>query len=215
MIFGGLTKFSLKDYPGKLSCILYTIGCNFRCPFCHNGSLVNKTVEHFPEEDILEFLHFRKNQMNGVVMTGGEPTIHPGLKEICSTIKEMGYSIKLDTNGYLPDVIGDLINDGLIDCIAMDVKTSLGEKYEDSAGVTIDVGRIERSIDIIKNSNIEKIFRTTVVPGLVTEKDIEEIRDRVSPEQYVLNEFIPTHVLDREKIRTLHETHLRNSSDTE
>lgn len=203
MIFGGLTKFSLKDYPGKVSCIVYTSGCNFVCPFCHNGGIVLDPPS-FPKTEVMDFLEERKGQLDGVVITGGEPTIHSDLGDFCWKVKDLGYLVKLDTNGYKPEVIHNLIKNNIIDFIAMDVKTSW-EKYNLAAGVTIDQNKIKKSIEIIKESDIQKIFRTTVVPGLVNEEDIEKIREYVSPAPYYLNDFSPEHVLDSEKMKDIYE----------
>ena len=150
MRIGGFQKFSLLDYPGKMAAIIFTQGCNFRCGYCYNLSLM--CPEHFneplDEKEILGFLELRKGKLEGVVVTGGEPTIQLGLDDFLSKIKAMGYAIKLDTNGNRPDVLARLIESKLVDFIAMDIKTSL-DRYEQAVGVSLDTQNIKKSIDLI------------------------------------------------------------------
>jgi len=174
MIIGGFQKTSLIDYPKKISAIVWTIGCNFRCPFCYNKEIVMGSVKTFSEEEIVSYLKKRKNMLEGLVITGGEPLIQDDILDFCQKIKELGYLIKIDTNGMFPKKLKELIDRNLVDYIAMDVKAPL-EKYEKMTGVRIDKEKIKHSIEIIKTSNIDYEFRTTFVPKLLEKKDIVDI----------------------------------------
>jgi pyruvate formate lyase activating enzyme len=185
MKIGGLEKLTLIDYPGHLAAIIFTQGCNFRCHFCYNPQLVwpnaasgekNKD-EGYPGvflDDLFLFLEERKNKLNGVVITGGEPTLHPDLPDFISNIKALGYDVKLDSNGTNPEMLEKLIKNGLIDYIAMDVKAPW-EKYEQVVGVHLDLPSLEKSVKIIRESGLPYEFRTTVVPALHNRGDIEAI----------------------------------------
>ncbi|MCA9399993.1 MAG: anaerobic ribonucleoside-triphosphate reductase activating protein [Candidatus Omnitrophica bacterium] len=191
MRIGGLQKCSLIDYPEKLSCVIFTQGCNFRCPFCHNRELV--LPEHFketvPEEDVLTLLTKRRKYLEGVVITGGEPTEQEDLLQFMDKIKSMGYLLKLDTNGSRPHIIRALIQNGLVDYIAMDIKTSL-EKYQKAIGVNFPVELIQESIDLIKGSGIQYEFRTTVVQPFCGLEDVCRISALVkNNKQYHLQAF--------------------------
>lgn len=174
----GLQNTTLLDFPGKVACTIFTGGCNFRCPFCHNASLVSdigKIDEAYTEDEIFTFLNKRKNILDGVCITGGEPTLWPDLPDFISKIKETGLLVKLDSNGYKPDVLEFLIKNKLIDYIAMDIKS--GESgYGNATGLKdIDISLIKKSISIIMNSGIDYEFRTTLVKGIHTISDIDEI----------------------------------------
>ncbi len=170
----GLQKLSLLDYPGKVACIVFTAGCNFRCPFCHNGDLVtgNNAPSPIPEEDVFAFLKKRQGILEGVVVTGGEPLLQPDLPDFLQKVRALGYSVKLDTNGYLPDQLKNVVTKGLVDMVAMDVKNS-PEKYAQTVGVeNLDFSRIQQSLDFLLSANIDVEFRTTVVKQLHTPQDI-------------------------------------------
>jgi len=177
MRIGGLQKVSLIDYPGKVACVIFTQGCNFRCRYCHNPELV--IPECFcpliPEEDVFVFLYKRQAYLDGVVISGGEPTIQGDLIPFLDKIKQLGYLIKLDTNGSQPSVLKQLIHLKLINYIAMDVKASL-ERYGETIGVPIDVKKIKESIGLIIHSGIQYEFRTTVVKPFCSYGDLCEIR---------------------------------------
>ena len=168
-------KFSLIDYPGKISAIIFTQGCNFRCPYCHNPELVNPELftETLEEEAIFSFLRKRKNKLDAVVITGGEPTLQPDLMEFAEKIKEMGYLVKLDTNGSNPELLRKLINRALVDYVAMDVKSQLDEssycKVTQSPNM---LGEVKKSIRILLEGEIKYEFRTTVVPTIHQREDI-------------------------------------------
>jgi pyruvate formate lyase activating enzyme len=177
----GLIKTTLLDYPGHLACTIFLGGCNFRCPFCHNKNLVlnPESGDVIPYEYIFEYLSKRKNILEGVCISGGEPTLHKELKSFIREIKALGLKVKIDTNGYRPDVIKDLYENHLIDYIAMDIKAPK-EKYPMATGVkNILIENIVESIDFIMNNVENYEFRTTVVKELHSLNDIIEIKDWV------------------------------------
>ncbi|MFA6348070.1 MAG: anaerobic ribonucleoside-triphosphate reductase activating protein [Candidatus Paceibacterota bacterium] len=197
MIIGGFQRFTLIDYPGKLSCIVFLSGCNLRCPFCYSGELVLpekiKQQPELSEEKILRYLKSRLGMLEGVVLCGGEPTLNFELNDFCLKLKEMGYSIKLDTNGTNPEKIKELIEKKLVDYIAMDIKAPLtAEKYKTATGVDVDIEKIKQSIEIIKSMGIDYEFRTTIVPGIHSEEDIISIANSIGPaKKYFLQQFNP------------------------
>jgi len=192
MKIAGLRKLTLLDFPGRVACVVFTNGCNFRCPFCHNASLVLPRGEHedISEEDFFAFLKKRKGILDGVVITGGEPTLAAGLYDFIAAVKREGYPVKLDTNGSFPEKLRELLKDGLLDYIAMDIKT-LPEKYERVAGVKADLEKLAESIDLIRSGGIPHEFRTTVVKGLHTPEDIVGIAKMLGEnEAYYLQGFV-------------------------
>ena len=175
MDFVGIDKFSLLDYEDKISCVLFSKACNFRCPFCHNGLTVLEAETTIPFVDILKYLESRKGLIDAVVVSGGEPTLMPDLKEKIIQLKEMGFLIKLDTNGTNPEIIKDLYENHLIDYVAMDIKNSF-VKYPLTAGVkNVDIDKIKQSINYLMNSGIDYEFRTTLIGEYHTKEDMEEI----------------------------------------
>lgn len=197
MLIGGLHKLSLIDYPGKLSAVIFTRGCNFRCPYCHNPELIESNGGDFIEEDkILSFLDERKGKLDGVVLTGGEPTLQSEIVEFLERIKRLGFFVKLDTNGSYPERIKELIDRKLLDYIAMDIKAPL-YKYNRTTLTSIDTERIVESIHLIMNSGIDYEFRTTVVRSLLSRDDFPKIGEMIkSAKLFVLQEFRPTKTLD-------------------
>ena len=177
MLLGGVQKFSAIDYPGKLSAIVFTIGCNFRCPFCHNPELVLpeqiKDQPIFSEKEFFNFLKERKGLLDGVCITGGEPTVQSDLSNFIQKIKNLGYLVKLDSNGSNPKVLRDLLEKKIVDYLAMDIKSPL-EKYSLATGVEINLDDIKESIELVKQFPKYE-FRTTVVPDLIQKEDIEAI----------------------------------------
>jgi pyruvate formate lyase activating enzyme len=199
MNIGGLQRFSLIDYPGTICAIIFTQGCNFRCPYCHNPELVHpdryETV--IPEEDIYSFLERRRGKLDGVSITGGEPTEQSDLIEWIRRVKAMGYLVKIDTNGSHPEALNELTEGKLVDFIAMDVKAPLA-KYRDITRSTVDPRLITESIQLILNSGIPHEFRTTVVQSQLDTKDISAIARMINgADRYVLQRFLPSKVLDR------------------
>ncbi len=197
MIFGGLEKCTLIDYPGKVACMVYTIGCNFRCPYCHNPELVDETVEtKITEKKVLEFLSSRKGMLDGLVITGGEPTIHEGLLRFIKKVKNLGFLVKLDSNGTNPSMLKEAIKKKLVDYIAMDIKSTMS-KYSRTVARPVDVVAIRKSIKIIMSSGIEYEFRTTVIKALIAPEDFHEIgREIRGAHGYFLQKFIPTKILN-------------------
>ncbi|MBR2460482.1 MAG: anaerobic ribonucleoside-triphosphate reductase activating protein [Clostridia bacterium] len=177
MILGGLAKTTLLDYPGRIACTVFTSGCNLRCPFCHNASLVIPRPErhgaYLYEGDFFSFLEKRKGILDGVVVSGGEPLMQADIEDFLYKIKSMGYSIKLDTNGSFPDKLTSVINSELVDYVAMDIKNS-PEKYLLTSGRDV-LDEVRRSVDLILSSSIEYEFRTTAVAQLHTEDDFKAI----------------------------------------
>ena len=195
MLLGGLQKMTLIDYPGKVATTVFTAGCNFRCPFCHNPELVlSSQFTVSPNDDTLEkeffeFLKTRQGKLDGVCITGGEPTIQPDLVEFISKIKKLDFAVKLDSNGTRPDVFKKLFQEKLVDYVAMDIKSGL-KNYEKVCGAKVDLERIKLSVNLIKDSGIGYEFRTTVVPGLHTEKEFKEVAKWLEGSQkYILQKY--------------------------
>lgn len=198
MEFGGLEKFTLIDYPGKVACMVYTIGCNFRCPYCHNPELVDETVENTMSEGyILYFLSQRIGILDGIVITGGEPTMHgQKLLDFILKVKNLGFKVKLDSNGTDPDFLARVIDNNLVDYIAMDIKSPLS-KYSQTVARAVNINSIRKSIEILIESGIDYEFRTTVVKSLINIEDFEEIGKEIKgAKKYFLQKFIPTKILN-------------------
>ena len=178
----GYQKTTLLDYPGLVATTIFTGGCNFRCPFCHNADLLINADNNsmVSENEIFNFLNKRKNVLSGICITGGEPTLQPDLKDFISKVRTLGYKIKLDTNGYCPDVIYSLIEDKLLDYIAMDIKSGISNYSKVSGIPNLNIQKIKESISIIENSGIDYEFRTTVVSELHSEQDFLEIKEMLS-----------------------------------
>lgn len=172
----GLQKLTLLDYPGKVACTVFLGGCNFRCPFCHNGELLDADVEPIMEsEELIEFLSKRKGILDGVCITGGEPTLQPDLSQLLAQIKALGLHIKLDTNGYRPDILRDLVEADLVDYVAMDVKNG-PSNYGATVGIPqLKLDRIEESIRFLLSGLVDYELRTTVVQELHSENSIREM----------------------------------------
>lgn len=186
----GIMKLSLLDYPGKTACTLFTGGCNLRCPFCHNAVLV-KTPAAVPDmtNEALELLAKRRTLLDGVCITGGEPLIQPGLEELMKAIRDMGFSIKLDTNGSFPKKLSHILDAGLCDYVAMDIKNS-PEHYSLATGTQIDFDVFAESIELIRESGIPHEFRTTAVRGIHTVHDFEQIGRLIGDEAYFIQAFV-------------------------
>ena len=204
MLIAGLQKTSLIDYPGKVSCVLFLVGCNFECPYCHNPELVNQQLCHDPylsEKAVCEFLRKRRSLLDGVVISGGEPTLQNDLILLCEKIKRIGFPLKLDTNGSRPKIIKRLIEEGLIDYIAMDIKTD-PFRYSPVITKRCDPGRILSSIQLIMESNVSYEFRTTCVRPIVNEETVETIAKTIKgAKRYVLQRFSTRKVLDPDYFR--------------
>lgn len=196
MIIRGFLETSFLDWDGKVTSVVFVPNCNFRCPFCSNWRLVNEP-ESLPEvkiEAIEDFLRQRKDFIDAVVITGGEPTIHPSLPNLIKRFKNLGLLVKLDTNGTNPQMIAELIKLQLVDYIAMDIKAPLNGKYDEAAATKVNLANISESIKLIIESGIDHEFRTTVTPHLLAESDIESIaQSLVGARKYVLQQFVPSH----------------------
>ncbi len=201
MIIGGLQKTTLIDFPGKLACTVFLAGCNFRCPWCYSAELVlpEKIIKQprLPEKEFFDFLRERQGLLEGVVICGGEPTVNKDLPQFIEKIKNLGYFVKLDTNGSNPEMLNDLVSMGLIDYVAMDIKgpTFLYEKIMGEGGKIED---IKESVKFLKNGKLDFEFRTTVVPGELQKQDFLEIAKWIGgPEvKYYLQNFRPEKTID-------------------
>ena len=191
---GGMQKVTLLDYPGKAAAAVFTGGCNFKCPFCHNRDLVflPDNYEFFAAEEVLKYLEKRKGLLDGVCISGGEPLIQDGLEEFMEALREMGYLVKLDTNGYYPEKLEEIVRAGLADYVAMDLKNT-PEKYAETVGLNPEVfrmERIEKSISFLMNGSVEYEFRTTVVRELHTEEDLQAMAKRIQgAKHYYLQQY--------------------------
>jgi pyruvate formate lyase activating enzyme len=189
MKIGGFQKTSLLDYPGYISAIIWTTGCNFRCPFCYNKDIVLGKVGLISEKEVLSFLEKRKGLLEAVVITGGEPLLQEDIVDIASKIKKKCYLLKIDTNGCYPEKLQELINKKLVDYVAMDVKAPK-KKYDKLTDVKTDLAKIEKSIEIIKNDAPDYEFRTTFVPNFLKKDDIIEIAKWIKgAKNYYLQQF--------------------------
>ena len=190
MRIGGVQKLTLIDYPGRMAATVFTVGCNMRCPFCHNPELVchdGAASGSWETEAVLEELEARRGFLDAVVVTGGEPTLQPDLPSFIERLRESGFLIKLDTNGLRPEVLEDLLDRGIVDYVAMDLKAPF-ERYGEFTGVDADPGRIERAMALTRTAPAYE-FRTTVAPGLAAD-DLLRIRGTLTPEdRYFLQAF--------------------------
>lgn len=205
MIIAGLQKTTLIDYPGKIACIVFLAGCNFRCPWCYSAELVLPLKiakqPRISEKDFLDFLRVRKGKLEGVVICGGEPTINKDLPQLIQKIKNLGYAVKLDTNGSNPQMLKDLADTKLIDYVAMDIKISpenIVYRNLMQEGITTD--KIKQSVEFLKKGNIDFEFRTTVVPGVHKKEDFLEIAKWIGGKdvKYYLQNFRAEKTIDPE-----------------
>lgn len=192
MLISGLQKLTLLDYPGRVACTVFTGGCNFRCPFCHNASLVlpEQLVQDTNEEEVLSFLKKRVGVLDGVAVTGGEPLLHKDIGAFLAKVKALGYSVKLDTNGSFPELLMELVRDGLVDRVAMDIKNS-PELYARTAGLEKpDMEAVERSKNFLLEGSVDYEFRTTVVKGLHSLESLREAARWIQgAKEYYLQQF--------------------------
>ena len=193
----GLQKTTFIDYPEKIACIVFTQGCNFRCGFCHNPELFENKEPVLSVPAFFEFLNKRKGKLDGVVITGGEPTLHgKDLIEFIKEVKSFGFLVKLDTNGTHPDVLQELLNENLLDYIAMDIKAPLA-KYKTITQTDIDTKIIKKSIDMIMNSGVDYEFRTTIVKSQLSVEDLRQIGELIQgAKRYYMQKFLATKTLD-------------------
>jgi pyruvate formate lyase activating enzyme len=210
----GLEKFAPRDFPGFIAATVFLGGCNFKCPFCHNADLVRRpnSLPTFPMDYFLAFLDVRKDWLEGVCITGGEPLLHDDLDVLLTVIKERDLLVKIDTNGSFPGRLDSLIEMGLLDHVAMDVKTSF-EKYRKAVGGPVSIEKIKKSIRIIKESGLDYVFRTTAVPGLVDREDIEKISAVLQGAKKLrIQQYVPNNTLksDYENIKPYPAEELRD-----
>lgn len=194
MNIAGYISVSAVDYPDKISSVLFTSPCNFKCGYCHNPEFIRNKKSIMPTEELMKELTMRRKIIQGVVITGGEPTLQKDLPEFAMAIKDLGLLVKVDTNGYNPVMLTALIDNGLVDYVAMDIKGP-AHMYEEICGIPVDVEKIRTSIEILKTSNINYEFRTTVLPGL-TEKDFwaiihSDFKEVWGAKKYVFQQFRP------------------------
>jgi pyruvate formate lyase activating enzyme len=195
----GFNRTSLLDWDGCVTAVIYLPGCNFRCPFCHNRELVlePEQFQDIPFDFVRQFVEENREFLDGIVVTGGEPTMHPDLPQLLRKVKQLGVKVKLDTNGSNPDMLEDLIGAGLVDFVAMDLKAPLDARYEDLAGAKVDVERLKRSVKVIMQSGVDYEFRTTMVPILLKPEDYESMAAFIATaRRYVLQHFVPKNTLD-------------------
>jgi len=201
MIIGGFQGFSLIDYPDKICAIVFTQGCNFRCPYCHNPELIDtkrSRSDGLKEEEILSFLERRQGKLEAVTITGGEPLLQAGLEDFLLKVKGLGYLAKLDTNGSFPQRLEKILESKTVDYIAMDIKTSL-DKYESVVRKKVETAQILKSIRLIMDSGLDYEFRTTVVKPLFEKDDFIKIGQLVEDSRlYVLQGFVSSKMLDDE-----------------
>ena len=197
MHIGGLQKVSMIDYPGKLSAVLFLSGCNFHCPYCHNPDLAAGTAgARIAEEDVMAYLDVRRNLLDGVVISGGEPTLQSGLPDLCRALKARRYAVKLDTNGSRPEMLGALIQDRLIDCIAMDVKTD-PDRYAPALCTPDPAAAIKASIQLIMRSGLPYEFRTTCFRPLISATTMGRIASFIKgAKAYAIQKFYAKKTLD-------------------
>lgn len=189
MKIAGFQKLTLLDFPGKVSCILFTQGCNFKCPYCQNSGLIgHENDELIDEEEIFSYLNKRKGVIDGVVISGGEPTVQADLVRFIRRVKDQGFLVKLDTNGSNPDMLEELLKDNLLDYVAMDIKNPL-TLYKEVAGISPKVDKLKRSIELLKNCSIDHEFRTTIIRNIHDIDKIFEICSYVDGNKMYLQNF--------------------------
>lgn len=201
MKIGGLIKFSMIDFPGKVAAILFTRGCNLRCAYCHNPELLEYNAaqpDAISEAELEDFLEKRKGRLDGIVITGGEPTLQPDLASFCAKLKKMGYQVKLDTNGTNPQVVEDLLKQKIVDFIAMDIKAPF-EKYEAVCQRPVDTEKIKQTMAIIAKYNLPHQYRTTYYKTVLNDDDIAKIQTLVN-NTLVVQECLPVKQKDTLKV---------------
>jgi pyruvate formate lyase activating enzyme len=199
MQIGGIQRFSSIDFPSNLAAIVFTVGCNFRCPFCHNPELVTGEASILSEEYVLQFLSTRVRQLEGVVISGGEPTLQPDLSDFIEKVRTLGFRIKLDTNGSRPDVLEYLIARKMLDFVAMDIK-HVWSRYAYATGLqSIAIEKIQQSVALLMAGEIDYEFRTTVIRDFHNPQDIVTLSEQIrGARRYAIQEFIPEKTLSED-----------------
>ncbi len=216
MVFNGFQKLTLLDFPGKVACTLFTAGCNLRCPFCHNASLVTHidNTNIYKKEEIISYLKKRQGILEGVCISGGEPLLQSGIEEFIKEVKSLGYSVKLDTNGFYPDKLISLVENGLVDYVAMDIKNSY-EKYALTTGIeNLDLAPLKRSVEFLLSGKVNFEFRTTIVEGLHTEADILDIGKMIKgAPRYFLQSFVDSGDLIKDGLCAISPENMKKMAD--
>ena len=211
----GLQKMTLLDFPGRVACTVFLSGCDFRCPFCHNGELLDGTAETLmTDRELLAFLEKRKGLLDGVAFTGGEPTLRPDLPALMAEIRAMGFAVKLDTNGNHPDALRRILGEGLVDYVAMDVKNS-PERYGETIGIPdFDVSNIEKSLTLLKMSGVDYELRTTVVKEFHDEDSFRAIGPWIAgAKRYFLQCFTDRDTVPRQGLHAPEKDELERFAD--
>ena len=191
MKINGIEKVSFVDYEGKICATIFTGGCNFRCPFCHNSSIVNQTSKEYSEEEILSYLKDRKSLLDALTISGGEPTLQKDLAEFSQKVKDLGYQIKLDTNGTMPEVVKNLVKKNLVDYVAIDIKNSFCNYLAISGIANPNIEKIKETLSILKKEKIPYELRTTLVKGFHTKQTIQQMAEDLSGENILyLQKFV-------------------------
>ena len=209
MRIGGFNKLTTQDFPGNLACIIFTSGCNFDCDYCYNRDLVESIAPEIDQDEIFSYLEKRKNMLDGVVISGGEPTIWDDLIPFIEKIRKYGFKVKLDTNGYRPEVLKEIIDNKLVDYIAMDIKAIFNEYFK-VIKKNIDTDKLLESIELIKKSNIDHEFRTTIIKGMHTIEDLDKMIDLVDGDSYYLQNFRMEDTVKAKKMEGFTEEELKD-----
>lgn len=204
MKIGGLIKFTLIDYPGRVAAVVFTQGCNFRCRYCHNPELVYPHLlqDPMPQEEVMSFLRRRQGSLEGLVVTGGEPTLQPDLLDFLQEVKALGYFIKLDTNGARPEVLREALEKKLVDYVAMDLKAPL-DKYALITGVDCNRNSLLQSMELLRSSGVAHEFRTTYDTEVLTDEDIQALMDLTKGDRYRVQECLPV-PKDKAALKVMH-----------
>lgn len=214
MLIGGMQKMTLLDFPGRIACIVFTHGCNFRCPYCHNAPLVTDAPDALCEEEVFAYLKKRQGILEGVVVSGGEPTLQKDIVPFLEKVKALGYAVKLDTNGTNPAVLHEIVERGLCDYVAMDIKNSR-EKYSATAACSVDVSAVEQSVAFLLSGRVEYEFRTTVTRELHSVGDMRSIGEWIrGAERYFLQTFTDSGCLVGEGMSALSAEETAELADT-
>ena len=217
MRIGGMQKLTLLDYPGKVACTVFLAGCNLRCPYCHNPSLVlleKGNAPEIPVAEALSFLEKRKGKLDGVCITGGEPTLHKDLPSLLQQIREMGFSVKLDTNGTDPAMLDQLISEDLLDYVAMDIKNSPSHYVETCGGIDL-LMQVKKSAALLMGGTVDYEFRTTVCAPLHTLQGMEELGHWLKgAKRYFLQPFVVSGALVGGGVDPLHEEEIKALRDS-
>ncbi len=212
----GLQKLTLLDFKGTVACTVFTGGCNFRCPFCHNAGLVSLEIEgeEFSSDEVLSFLEKRQGILEGVVVTGGEPLLHHDIGDFLEKVKELGFKVKIDTNGTNPTLLRELIERGLVDRVAMDIKSS-PEGYERAVGRAVSLDPIKESIELLLSGVVDYEFRTTVVRGIHEKEDFEKIGHWIKgAREYYIQQFKDSgNLINPENLASFNEDELKAFAD--